>query len=177
MIIINHLKSISSEHGKENKNVLCYAYRSGDSFVSTLSSFLSCKRALVFFLLNPNRLVMPSSWSYEEQWQHNKWRQCMNMWHHGSGSCTCNCCCKHANKKPKFQRKGQSKNRPTHTPYTTSTHVYHIQNSVQVTSPSPLIKIEIVTKIYSEDQSNATTWVIMTDQPFFLVLNKFLKNW
>jgi hypothetical protein len=38
---------------------------------------------------------------------------------------------------------------------------------VQVISPSPLIKIEIVTKIYWEDQSNATTWVIMTDQPFF----------
>ncbi len=56
---------------------------------------------------------------------------------------------------------------PLTPPYTTSTHVYHIQNSVQVISPSPLIKIEIVTKIYWEDQSNATTWVIMTDQPFF----------
>jgi hypothetical protein len=128
---------------KKTKMYFVKLYRSGDSFVFTLSSFLSCKRALVFFLLNPNRLMMPSSWSYEEQWQHNKWRQCMIMWHHGSGSCTCNCCCKHANKKPKNSKEKVSLRTDPLTPLTPPLPMfYQIQNSVQVISPSPLIKMK-----------------------------------
>jgi hypothetical protein len=68
MIIINHLKSISSEHGRKTK---MYFVKLTGLVILLFSHFppffLASKRALVFFLLNPNRLVMPSSRSYEEQ--------------------------------------------------------------------------------------------------------------